>query len=107
MDTFQAIAEPNRRHIVELLSKNGSLSATAIGENFSVSSAAISQHLKVLREAGVVQMHKQGQQRIYELNPEALGILENWVRRTTAEWNHRLDALDRILKAQAAGKEKE
>lgn len=99
MDTFYALAEPNRRSIVELLAQHGQLSATSISRQFPVSAAAISQHLRVLREANLVRMNKRGQKRIYDLNPAALTELETWARQTTDLWNKRFDSLDTFLQA--------
>lgn len=97
MDTITALAEPNRRAIVELLAQRGELAATEIGSHFQVSGAAVSQHLKVLREAGVVLVEKRGQQRIYRINPEALNQLEVWVKQLTERWEERFTALDKLL----------
>jgi len=99
MDKFYALSEPKRREIIELLSVHGQLPATAIARNFDVSTAAISQHLKVLREAGLVHVRKAGQQRIYQLNMAALVELDAWVKQMTRSWNDRFDALDRVLKS--------
>ena len=65
MDKFSALADPTRRHILEMLARRGQLSATEISDKFQVSPSAISQHLKVLREANLVQMEKRVQQRLY------------------------------------------
>ena len=94
---FYALAEPTRRDIVELLASNGQLSATDICENFTISAPAISQHLKVLREADLVQMEKKAQQRIYQLNPNAMMELEEWAERMRHLWDERFDALDKVL----------
>ena len=72
MDMFSALAEPTRRSILEMLASEGRLSASEIADRFPVSAPAISQHLKVLREAKLVQVEKRAQQRIYEINPEAM-----------------------------------
>lgn len=79
MDIFYALSAPIRRQIVELLAEGNKLAASVIAENFNVSPSAISQHLKVLLEADILQMHKAAQQRLYELNPDALKELETWV----------------------------
>src|SRR5215472_9026113 len=100
MDIFSALAEPTRRTIVEMLAKNGPLSATDIYDQFSVSPPAISQHLKVLREANLVRMEKRAQQRIYQLNPDAMSELEGWARQMTQLWNERFDALDKVLEIE-------
>lgn len=69
MDKLYALAEPTRRTILEMLAKEGQLSATEISDRFNVSPSAISQHLKVLREANLVLMEKRAQQRLYRINP--------------------------------------
>ena len=97
MDKFHALAEPTRRKIIEMLAREGALTATEIYEKFQVSPSAISQHLKVLREASLVKMEKRAQQRIYRINPDAMLELEDWVRQLTLLWNLRFDALDRVL----------
>ena len=79
MDTFSAIAEPTRRAILEMLARRGPLSATQIYESFDATHPAISQHLKVLREANLVLVEKRGQQRIYHLNPVGLAELRGYV----------------------------
>ncbi len=99
MDVFYAIAEPNRRTIIEMLSKKGRLSATEISSRFKMSAPAISQHLKVLREAHLVSVEKKGQQRIYELNARSLNDIERWAQKMSHEWNGRLDKLDTLLKS--------
>lgn len=106
MDIFSAFAEPNRRTIVELLASCGPLSATEIYEQFRVSPPAISQHLKVLREANVVLMEKRAQQHVYWLNPAALFALEGWAEHMTDLWNQRFDALERVLEAEKKKEEK-
>src|SRR5437016_8144799 len=95
-----ALAEPTRRDIIELLASNGQLSATDISNNFAVSAPAISQHLKVLREANFVRVEKRAQQRIYRINPEAMSEIEEWVQEMTKQWNARFNVLDRILEAE-------
>ena len=100
MDKFYALADPNRRKILELLASHGELSASEISEKFQVSPSAISQHLKVLREAGVVRMEKRAQQRIYQINPQSMHELEHWAHHMTQLWTQRFDALDALLQAE-------
>ena len=71
-------------------------------EQFDLSAPAISQHLKVLREAGLVTSRAEGQSRIQSLNPDGLGDIEAWLERTRAMWSGRLDALERELRADDA-----
>ncbi len=100
MDKFHALAEPTRRDIIEMLATNGQLCATEICAKFHVTPPAISQHLKVLREARLVRMEKRAQQRIYQINPDAILEVEEWAKQMTQLWNKRFDALDTLLKAE-------
>ena len=106
MDMFSALADPTRRTILEMLANNGPLSAAEIYEHFPVSPPAISQHLKVLREAKVVLVEKRTQQRLYQLNPDALVTLEVWIKHLTQIWNERFDALEKVLEAEIKNFEK-
>ena len=107
MDKFDALAEPTRRRILEILARDGQLSATEICDQFDVSPSAISQHLKVLREAKLVQMEKRAQQRLYRINPDAMLEVEGWARHMTQLWQQRLDALGAVLKAEKLKNEEE
>ena len=100
MDTFHALAEPTRRKIVEDLARYGQLSATEICDQFPVSPQAISQHLKVLREAQLVRVEKRAQQRIYRINLEAMVELEMWVEQVRGLWSQRFDALGEVLEIE-------
>jgi DNA-binding transcriptional ArsR family regulator len=100
MDMFVALADPTRRTILEILANSGELSATAIYEQFPVSPQAVSQHLKVLREAKLVEMEKRAQKRVYRLNPQTLSQFEAWVTQTKQRWSERFDALDTVLESE-------
>ena len=100
MDTFQALAEPTRRHIIEMIAKNGELSASDIFDKFNSSPPAISQHLKVLRVSNLVMVEKRAQQRIYKINPKPLLEMEDWLGEMKKLWNNRYDALDNLLKEE-------
>lgn len=102
MDTFTAIAEPTRRNILEMLSANGNLSATDIYKNFRSSPPAISQHLKVLREAKLVRVEKRAQQRIYFINPEPMKKLEKWIKQFAAAKEKEYSRLDDLLERMKA-----
>jgi DNA-binding transcriptional ArsR family regulator len=106
MDIFSALADPTRRSIIEILAKNGKLSASDICKKFPVSPPAISQHLKVLRETMLVQVEKKAQQRIYRINPDAMLNLEEWARQMRELWNERFDALDKTLEEEKKNIEK-
>ena len=103
MDKFSALGDPNRRRIVEMLANHGPLTATEISAKFSVSPSAISQHLKILREANLILMKKQAQQRIYEINPLEMREMENWANRLASLWAMRFEALDKLIAAEKDG----
>jgi DNA-binding transcriptional ArsR family regulator len=100
MDMFGALADPIRRTILEILATSGELSATALYEKFPVSPQAVSQHLKVLREAHLVEMEKRAQKRLYRLNPQTLSQFEAWVTQTKQRWEERFAALDTVLERE-------
>ena len=100
---FAALAEPHRRTILEMLASQGQLPASTIARRFRVSPPAISQHLKILREARLVRMEKRAQQRLYAINPEAMHELEHWAQRMADQYERRFQALERILKAEEKG----
>jgi DNA-binding transcriptional ArsR family regulator len=97
MDVFYALAEPRRRRIIELLASNGQLNATQIYGRFDITAQAVSQHLRVLLDAGIVLMRKRAQQHIYELNTASLSEVEEWIRKNERIWNERLDTLGDVL----------
>lgn len=99
MDTFTAIAEPTRRTILERLAANGNMTATEIYRGFKSTPPAISQHLKVLREAKLVRVEKKAQQRIYYLNPKPLKELERWVKQFAAVKEREYQRLDAVLES--------
>jgi DNA-binding transcriptional ArsR family regulator len=96
MDNFHALADPTRRQILELLG-HGERAAGEITEKFGVSAPAISQHLKVLREARLVRVRVEGQRRIYSLDPAGLGEIDAWIQQMRRFWSDRLDALKQEL----------
>lgn len=100
MDKFSALGDPNRRRIVELLANQGPMTASEISKMFSVSPSAISQHLKILREADLIRMKKQAQKRIYAINTAAVQEMETWAKRLAALWEERFDALEKIIEEE-------
>lgn len=100
MDVFAAIAQPTRRSILEMLARGGQLPASDIARHFRLSPPAISQHLKILREARLVRMHKHRQQRIYEVNPEAVQQVEAWVQGIESLWRDRFSRLEALLQEE-------
>jgi DNA-binding transcriptional ArsR family regulator len=100
MRSLEALADPTRRRIVELLARRDRTAGEIVDE-FDMSAPAISQHLNVLREAGLVTTRAEGQQRIQSLNPAGLDEVGAWLENTRGFWSKRLDALERELKADA------
>jgi DNA-binding transcriptional ArsR family regulator len=100
MDKFGALSDQTRRKIIEMLANQGPLTATDISKHFKVSPPAISQHLKALREANLVDVEKRAQQRIYRINPDAVREMEDWARRIKQLWEQRFDALDALLQVE-------
>jgi DNA-binding transcriptional ArsR family regulator len=96
MNRFAALSDPTRIRIVELLGA-GERSAGAIGARFPISAPAVSQHLRTLREAGLVRVRTEGQRRFYSLDDAGLVDMENWFASVRGFWKGRLDALERAL----------
>jgi DNA-binding transcriptional ArsR family regulator len=98
MDSLTALADPTRRQIVELLGR-GERASGEIAERFDISAPAVSQHLKVLKEARLVQVRVEGQRRVYSLDPEGLQMIDAWLAGVRRFWAGRLDALEHALRA--------
>ncbi|MCP3816873.1 metalloregulator ArsR/SmtB family transcription factor [Streptomyces sp. A3M-1-3] len=103
MDAVQAIAEPRRREILRLI-WDDELPAGEIAARFEVTFGAVSQHLKVLRDAGLVSLRKDGTKRFYRADREALGPLSDYLQ---AMWADKLDTLARLAEQAEAGTEAE
>lgn len=95
-DVFQAIADPTRRAIINLLAHR-SLNLNAIAEQFEVSRPAISQHIKLLTECGLLSIRKEGRERYCEARLEKLNEVSVWVEKYSAFWTSKLDALSTFL----------
>jgi DNA-binding transcriptional ArsR family regulator len=90
MSAFEALADPTRRRIVELVSER-ERSAGEIAAAFDISRPGVSRHLRVLREHGVVRARDDGTRRLYSLDADGLGEVDEWLHRF---WTNRLDALE-------------
>jgi DNA-binding transcriptional ArsR family regulator len=97
MEPFTALADPHRRRMIELLG-SGERPAGAIAGEFAMTSAAVSQHLKALREAGLVRVRVDGARRIYSLDPNGLAAVDAWLGRFRSFWSARLDDLETALR---------
>lgn len=96
MKAAEALADPTRRRIVELLAERDR-SAGELAAQFSTSRPAVSRHLRVLREHGLVRARSEAQRRVYSLDPAPLAELDAWLARYRSFWAQRLDALDTEL----------
>ncbi len=95
-DVFQAIADPTRREIINLIAHE-SMNLNTIAENFAMSRPAISQHIKILTECGLVTIHQQGRERFCEAKLEPLQEVSKFVEQYRAMWSQKLDALEAYL----------
>jgi DNA-binding transcriptional ArsR family regulator len=95
-DVFQAIADPIRRDIIGLVARQ-SMNLNSIAENFSVSRPAISQHIKVLTECGLVVILRQGRERICQARLAPLNQVADWIEPFRQNWDRQFTALDQLL----------
>jgi len=96
-DVFQAIADPNRRAILSLLAKQ-QLTLNGVAENFDISRPAISKHIKILSECGLVITTQRGRERYCEVRLDRLNEVTDWVEEHRKLWERRFDRLDEYLK---------
>jgi DNA-binding transcriptional ArsR family regulator len=104
-DVFQAIADPTRREIINLLAHKR-LNLNAVAENFSVSRPAISKHMKILTECGLVVIQQQGRERYCEARLHALSEVSHWVEKYRVFWTSKLDALEIFLASEQSSSKK-
>lgn len=105
MDVFTALADPTRRRMLELL-VGSAKPAGAFAEAFpDVRQPTLSHHLKVLRQAGLVQVEADAQRRIYSLRTEPLQEITDWLARNRLYWRNELDALEQHLDSTAEGEQ--
>lgn len=100
-DVFQAIADPTRREIIHIIAGQ-SLNLNAVAENFTVSRPAISRHIKILTECGLISIKRKGRERYCEANLQSLGQVSRWIEQYRVFWTSKLDALGHFLDQQAA-----
>lgn len=110
IDVFQTLADPTRRRIVEAL-RTSEQAVNDIVERVSVHQSGVSRHLRILHEAGFVQVRPDGPKRLYSLRPEPFRELDAWVAGYRSLWEGRLDrfagALERKQKARAAKRDED
>jgi DNA-binding transcriptional ArsR family regulator len=97
VEIFKALADPTRRAVFERLA-DGEKNATELRDGLAITQPAMSQHLAVLRSAGLVAEQRSGRNVNYRVNPEGLARIYRWLRRYQIFWPERVDALKQLLK---------
>ena len=106
-DVFQAIADPVRRDIIELLAHE-TLTVNAIAENFDISRPAISKHLKILKECGIIVINKQGREHFCQIQARSLIPAFLWIEQYQNLWEEKLDSFESyLIKLQTKNKKDE
>ena len=95
-DVFQAIADPVRRDIIDLVAKQP-LNVNTIAHSFDISRPAISKHVKILQECGILKIEKRGRERYCQIQPESLFQVASWVDQYRSLWEQKLDNLETYL----------
>ena len=95
-DVFQAIADPTRRAIINMIA-NQPLNLNAVAEKFNVSRPAISKHIKILTQCGLITIKQRGRERYCEAKLQQLNEVSAWVEQYRVFWNNKLDALENFL----------
>jgi DNA-binding transcriptional ArsR family regulator len=96
IETFAALGEPNRFRIVELL-RSGPRPVNDIGERLALNQPQVSKHLRVLKEAGLVDVQARAQQRLYELRAQPLRQIQGWLERYRQLWEARFEEMDPVI----------
>ena len=102
---FDALSDPTRLAIVERLLRRGELAAGALAEPFAISKPAISRHLRVLEEAGVIERRIDRQWRRYRIRPDGIGAVQDWLEHHRRFWAGSLDRLERLLAPKRSRKD--
>ena len=95
-DVFQAIADPVRRDIIGLLAGE-ILTVNKVAEQFEISRPAVSKHIKILKECGIISIHKKGRERYCEIQPQTLIPVSEWVQQYRKLWEEKLDSFEEYL----------
>jgi DNA-binding transcriptional ArsR family regulator len=105
-DVFQAIADPTRREIINLIAHQ-TLTPNGVADSFDVSRQAISKHIKILAECGLIVIQQQGRERYCYVQPQVLDEVDDWLAEFRKAWENRFDKLDTLLiKMKAKNKTK-
>lgn len=104
-DVFQAIADPTRRDIIDLLSKK-SLNLNAVAENFNISRPAISKHIRILTECGLIIIRQEGRERYCDVQLQKLKQVAKWTQQYSRFWDEKLNTLQSFLAKEKNSKRK-
>ena len=94
---FVAVADPTRRLILERLRASGPLSISALGDGLPMTRQAVTKHLAILRDSGLIRVRRSGRERLHELDAEPLREVDDWLRPYAEAWDRRIEALRRHL----------
>ena len=94
---FAAVADPTRRVLLERLRSDGPASITELSGGLPMTRQAVTKHLDALRDAGLIRVRVRGRERLHELDPEPLRVVDDWLRPYAEAWDERLAALRRHL----------
>lgn len=100
-DVFNAIAEPKRRQIIDVLARRGALAVGALVLTLGMPQPAVSKHLGVLRKVGIVSVTRQGQQRLYQLEAKELKAVHDWAKKFEQHWSHQLNRIKERAESKA------
>ena len=95
-DVFQAIADPTRREIIGLLSKEA-MNLNAISEHFEITRPAISNHIRILNECGIIEIEQVGRERYCRIQPKNLKEVATWINQYQSLWESRIDSFEKYL----------
>lgn len=105
LDTvMRALADPTRRAVFERIARSAEINVAELTRSSGVTQGAVSQHLKALKQAGLVAERPQGRNVFYRAKPEGVAPLSDWLRHHERFWTDRVDGLERLLRAEDAGK---
>lgn len=107
MDAFSAVADPTRRAMLDMLAERERSAGDIVSTFPQISQPAVSKHLRILRNAGLVSVQIHAQQRIYSLQPKALAELDAWIAKYKVFWSDNLDALEQHLSKHKGAKRNE
>lgn len=96
VDIYKAIADPRRRTILDLLARQP-LPLNGIAEHFAISRPAVSKHVKILVECGLIEIYQRGRERYCEVQPEKLNEVSEWIEQYRKTWEARYECLDELL----------